>query len=147
VVGLLLAVVLCLVCLGISGIYFVESILCIRDARYPTKVVKIVHASKVDGASGKWGGKIYARMIDYDYSVGSQFYRGEAFPSASTEEALSNLTVGQTVSIGYNPNNPDYSFLAPVSFPWPGLALGTIFGSAGVWGSYRISKQLRKRKQ
>jgi hypothetical protein len=147
--ALLLAVVFCLVCLVVGSAFIIASMFFIRDARYPTTVAKIVHSSEVWGASGKSsrGGEVYGRSIEYEYSVGSQWYRGDAFPSGSTEQALSKFTVGQTVLIGYKPSNPDYSFLAPVSFPRLWLALGSIFGSAGVWGSYRISMRFRKRKQ
>ncbi len=149
VVALLLAALFCVVCLALGGLFILESVVSIKDAHYPTTVAKITNSSETWSISGKsWsGGRIYGRMIDYQYAVGSQSYPGEAFPYRSSEAALSNFTSGQTILVGYNPHKLDDSFLVPLLFPWPWLVLGGVFISAGAYGSYRITKRFHRSEQ
>jgi Protein of unknown function (DUF3592) len=149
VVALLLAVLFCVICLAVGGIFILLSFHSIRDARYPTTVAKITYSSETWSVSGKsWsGGPIYGRMIGYRFAVGSQFYQDQAFPYTSSEAALSNFTSGETVLVGYNPHRPDTSFLEPVPFPWPWLTLGAVFVSAGAYSSYRITKRFHRTAQ
>ena len=120
VVGLLLAVLFCVMCLAIGGLFIVESVFCIRDAHYPSTTAKITYSSDISMYHGKyWEGLIYSRLINHQYTVGSQFYFGEAFPEGTSEGALSKFTPGGNVLVGYNPRLPDDSFLKPLLFPWP----------------------------
>src|SRR5215469_13885011 len=91
------------------------------ESRNFPSVTGTITLSKLESHTSKKGGTYYEAVINYQYKVGDQAFRGDKLVFGEYESAhlpndattVNSHPVGSAVQVYYNPNNPDEALLYP----------------------------------